>query len=191
MAQSPRVAIVHDWMVKVGGGEKVLYQLHLLYPDAPIYTTAYVPELFPEFKDADVRTTWMDRFSLTKYRHQFFPPLRAITYALLDLSEYDIILSSSTAESKYVRGGKHTLHVCYCHTPIRYYWSDYDWYLKHPPFGKLNWLAQVALPLAIGPLRWFDYRRAQAVDAYIANSKFVQKRIAKYYHRDSEVIYPP
>jgi glycosyltransferase involved in cell wall biosynthesis len=191
MAQSPRVAIVHDWMVKVGGGEKVLYQLHLLYPEAPIYTTAYVPELFPEFKGADIRTTWMDRFSVTKYRHQFFPPLRAITYALMDLSNYDIVISSSTAESKYVHTGKSTLHLCYCHTPIRYYWSDYSWYLKHPPFGRLNWIAQVALPLVIGPLRWFDFKRAQAIDAYVANSKFVQKRINKYYHRESEVIYPP
>ncbi len=191
MTKSPRIAIVHDWMVKVGGGEKVLYQLHLLYPDAPIYTTAYVPELFPEFKDADVRTTWMDRFKLTKYQHQFFPPLRALTYALMDLSEFDIVISSSTAESKYVNTGKHTLHICYCHTPIRYYWSDYDWYLKHPPFGRLNFLAQVVLPLIIGPLRWFDYRKAQAVDVFIANSKFVGERIKKYYHRASEVIYPP
>ncbi len=189
--RTPKVAIVHDWMVKVGGGEKVLYQLHLLYPEAPIYTTAYAPKLFPEFKDADVRTTWMDRFALTKYRHQFFPPLRAITYALTDLSEYDIVISSSTAESKYVRTGENTLHICYCHTPVRYYWSDYDWYIKHPPFGKLNWLAQLGLPLVIGPLRWFDYRRAQAIDSYIANSKFVQKRIEKYYHRSSTVIYPP
>jgi glycosyltransferase involved in cell wall biosynthesis len=191
VARKPRIAIVHDWMVKVGGGEKVLYQLHLLYPDAPIYTTAYVPQLFPEFKNAVVRTTWMDRFALTKYRHQFFPPLRALTYAMMDLSEFDIVISSSTAESKYVRAGENTLHICYCHTPVRYYWSDYDWYIKHPPFGKLNWLAQIGLPLIIGPLRWFDYRRAQAVDSYIANSKFVAERIKKYYHRSSTVIYPP
>ena len=128
---------------------------------------------------------------MTKYKHQFFSPLRALTYAFKDLSEYDLIISSASAESKYVKNRKDALHICYCHTPIRYYWSDYDWYRKNPPFGKLNWLAQVALPILIGPLRWFDFKMSQRVNLYVANSSFVAARIRKYYHRDSTVIYPP
>jgi glycosyltransferase involved in cell wall biosynthesis len=133
----------------------------------------------------------MDKYQVTKYKHQFFSPLRALTYAFKDLSEYDLIISSASAESKYVRHRTDSLHICYCHTPIRYYWSDYDWYRKNPPFGKLNWLAQIALPVLIGPLRWFDFKMSQRVNKYVANSKFVAARIQKYYHRDSEVIYPP
>lgn len=187
----PRVALVHDWLVNPGGAERVLLELHQMYPDAPIYTTAFVAERFPEFADADVRVTWMDKFWVTKYKHQFFSPLRALTYAFKDLSEYDLIISSASAESKYVKHRKDALHICYCHTPIRYYWSDYDWYRRNPPFGKLNWLAQLALPVMIGPLRWIDFKMSQRVTKYVANSNFVAARIKKYYHRDSTVIYPP
>lgn len=182
---------MHDWLVNPGGAEKVLYELHQMYPEAPIYTTAYVRERFPEFAEADVRVTWMDRFHITKYKHQFFSPLRALTYAMKDLGEYDLIISSASAESKYVRHRADTLHICYCHTPIRYYWSDYDWYRQHPPFGRLNWLAQLALPIMIGPLRWFDARMSQRVTQYVANSDFVGERIRKFYKRESTTIYPP
>ncbi len=84
----PKIALVHDWMVNPGGAEKVLYELHKMYPEAPIYTTAYVAERFPEFADADIRVTWMDKYHITKYKHQFFSPLRALTYAFKDLPLY-------------------------------------------------------------------------------------------------------
>jgi glycosyltransferase involved in cell wall biosynthesis len=187
----PKVALVHDWMVSPGGAEKVLYQLHQMWPDAPIYTAAFEPDMFPEFGGADVRPTWLDLIPLAKTKHQLFSIPRALAFLTLNLSAYDIVISSCSAESKYVRTGKHTLHICYCHTPIRYYWSDYDWYLQHPPFGRLNSLARVVLPLIIGALRRLDFRGAQRVDSFIANSKFVQARIEKYYKRTSTVIYPP
>jgi glycosyltransferase involved in cell wall biosynthesis len=187
----PRIALVHDWMVSPGGAERLLYSLHQLWPDAPIYTTAYRPEKFPEFSDADVRPIWLDKIPLMRTKHQFFPPARAFAWNVKRLSGYDIVISSSTAEAKYVRAGHNTLHICYCHTPVRYYWSDYDWYRQNPPFGRLNWLAQIALPLLIGPLRWVDYRGSKRVDRYIANSNYVRERIKRYYHRDAAVIYPP
>jgi glycosyltransferase involved in cell wall biosynthesis len=187
----PRVALVHDWMVSPGGAERTLYQLHRMWPDAPIYTAAYVPEKFPEFANADIRTTWLDRIRLAKTKHQLFPLARAWAFKSLDLSAFDIVISSSSAEAKYVRTGRNTLHVCYCHTPIRYYWSDYDWYIAHPPFGHLNGLAKGILPVMIKRLRHMDYKAAQKVDAYVANSKHVQARILKYYQRESTVIYPP
>lgn len=189
--RKPRVALVHDWMVSSGGAEKALYQLHQIWPEAPIFTAAYSPEKFPEFADADVRPTWLNRIPLAKTKHQLFPVLRGWAFKSLNLSDYDIVISSSSAEAKYVRTGKHTLHICYCHTPIRYYWSDYDWYLAHPPFGRLNTVARAVLPLIINSLRRMDYKGAQRVGVYIANSENVQKRISTYYRRQSTVIYPP
>lgn len=189
--RQPKVAIVHDWMVSNGGAEKVVYALHELWPEAPIYTAAYDPIKLPEFAGADVRPTWLNRIKLAKTKHQLFTIPRALAFSTLNLSGYDIVISSSSAESKYVHTGPSTLHICYCHTPIRYYWSDYDWYRQHPPFGRLNGLAKVMLPLMIGSLRRMDYTAAQRVDRYIANSKTVEGRIKQYYHRDSEVIYPP
>lgn len=193
VAKRIKIAIVHDWLVSPGGAEKVLYELHKLYPYAPIYTSAYIPEKFPEFKNADVRTTWVDKISFFKNHQQLGTLPRACAFLNLDLSEYDVVISSSSAESKYARTGKKTLHICYCHTPVRYYWSDYDWYRQHPPFGKiLNWLAKnIVLPLLIKPLRVLDYNRARKVNLFIANSENIRGRIKKYYKQDSIVIYPP
>lgn len=191
LVRQPRVALVHHWLVSSGGAERVLYELHQMYPDAPIYTAAYIPEKFLEFQDADVRTTFLDKIPFLKRKHQLFPMFLGLPFKTLDMSEYDLVISSCAAEAKYVRTNSNTLHICYCHTPVRYYWTDYEWYMKHPPFGKLNWLARLVLPLVIQPLRWIDYRGAQGVDVYLANSKHVQERIKKYYHRDSTVIYPP
>jgi glycosyltransferase involved in cell wall biosynthesis len=187
----PRIALVHDWLVSPGGAEKVLLELHRIYPAAPIYTAAYVPEKFPEFAAADVRTTWLNRIKLAKTKHQLFPVLRAWAFRRLNLSNYDVVISSCSAESKYVRTGKQTLHICYCHTPVRYYWSDYEWYRANPPFGRLNWLVKGMLPAMIGWLRRMDYRGAQGVDRFIANSNYVRDRIEKYYDQNSTVIYPP
>ncbi|HSH31607.1 MAG TPA: glycosyltransferase, partial [Candidatus Saccharimonadales bacterium] len=186
-----KVALVHDWLVSPGGAERVLLDFHRLWPEAPIYTAAYEPVKFPEFRGADVRPTWLNRIALAKKKHQLFSIPRAWAFQSLDLSDYDLVLSSSSAESKYVRTGRKTLHICYCHTPIRYYWSDYDWYRQNPPFGALNPVAKAVLPLLIPFLRRMDYRAAQKVDVFIANSVNVQDRIKKYYGRDCVVIYPP
>jgi glycosyltransferase involved in cell wall biosynthesis len=188
---NPRIAIVHDWLVSPGGAEKVVLELHKMWPDAPIYTAAYTPDKFPEFKNADVRTTWLNKIELAKRKHQLFSLPRAWAFKTLDLSDYDIVISSSSAESKYVKTGRNTLHICYCYTPIRYYWSDYAWYLKNPPFGKLNGLARVILPSLIGSLRRMDYKAAQEVDQFVGISKTVQERIKLYYNRESDLIYPP
>jgi glycosyltransferase involved in cell wall biosynthesis len=191
MPKQIKVALVHHWLVSPGGAEKVLFELHQMWPKAPIFTAAYTPEKFPELRTADVRTTWLNKVPLAKTKHQLFPVLRGLSFRMLDLSSYDLVISSCAAEAKYVKTGPNTLHICYCHTPIRYYWSDYEWYLAHPPFGALNPVAKLALPLMIGRLRKLDYEEAQTVDVYLANSKTVQDRIKKYYHRDSTIIYPP
>jgi len=187
----PKVAITHHWLTSPGGAEKVLYELHRMYPEAPIYTTAYIPEKFPEFKGADIRTTFLNWIPLLRRKHQLFPIFLGLPFKTLNLSQYDLVISNCAAEAKYVRTNDNQLHICYCHTPVRYYWSDYEWRLRNLPFGSFNWLARLVFPLVVKPLRLIDYAAAQKVDVFVANSKHIQRRIKKYYHRDSTVIYPP
>lgn len=186
----PKVAIVHDWLVSSGGAEKTLLQMHKIWPEAPIYTAAYLPEVFPEFRSADIRVTWLDKIKLAKTKHQLFSLPRALAFKMLDLSDYDIVISSSSAESKYVRTGG-AMHICYCYTPIRYYWSDYDWYLAHPPFGALNPVIGWILPVMIPWLRKMDYDAAQRPHHFVGISEHIKKRIKRYYNREATVIYPP
>jgi len=191
--QSPRVAIVHDWLTNMGGAENVVLALHEAFPDAPIYTSTYTPEKMPAFKGLDVRTTYLQNLPKAfRKLHKFFPTLRVKAFQKLDLSEFDIIISSSSAESKQVKKTrKGQVHICYCHTPIRYYWSHYEEYKKDSGFGKLNWLVKLAMPILVPSLKKADYRAAQEVDLFIANSTEVQKRIKKYYGKNSTVIHPP
>ena len=191
--QSPRVVIVHDWLTNKGGAENVVLALHDAFPEAPIYTSTYTPETMPAFRGLDVRTTYLQNLPKPLRKlHKFFPMLRVKAFQKLGLSEFDIIISSSSAESKQVQKTRpDQIHICYCHTPIRYYWSHYDEYRADPGFGKLNWLVRLAMPLMIPALKKSDYNAAQKVDVFIANSSEVQKRIKKYYGKPSTVIHPP
>lgn len=190
---APKIAIVHDWLTNMGGAENVVLAMHEAFPDAPIYTSVYTPETMPAFKGLDVRTTTLQNLPKPLRKlHKFFPMLRVRTFQNLDLSEFDIIISSSSAEAKQVRKARPgQIHICYCHTPIRYYWSHYDEYKKDPGFGKLNWLVRLAMPVMVPSLKKADYAAAQAVDVFIANSTEVQTRIKKYYKKASTVIHPP
>jgi glycosyltransferase involved in cell wall biosynthesis len=194
MAGKPlKIAIVHDWLTNMGGAERAVLAMHEAFPTAPIYTSTYDPAAMPEYKGLDVRTTYLQNLPKPLRKlHKFLPILRVRAFQKLDLSEFDIILSSTTAEAKQVRKTRPgQVHICYCNTPIRYYWSHYDEYKKDPGFGKLNWLVRLAMPIMIPPLKRSDYKAAQAVDVFIANSTEVQKRIKKYYDRPSIVIHPP
>ncbi len=191
--QSPHVAIVADWLTNMGGAENVVLALHEAFPDAPIYTSVYTPETMPKFAGADIRTTNLQNLpKLFRKLHKFFPMFRVRAFRELDLSEFDIIISSSSAEAKQVRKTRpDQIHICYCHTPIRYYWSHYDEYKADPGFGKLNWLVRLTMPFFVPPLKKADYAAAQKVDVFIANSTEVQKRIKQYYNKPSTIIYPP
>ena len=185
-----KVAIVCDWLTGIGGAERVVLELHQLYPEAPIYTSQYDPSKIDWFLDADVRTSSLQH--LPKRLKKFFPLLRAWTFSRLDLSDYDLVLSSSGAEAKGVKTGKNTLHISYCHSPTHYYWIRRDEYLKKPgfPFG-LNWLARIGLKLLSESLKRWDYQAAKRPDIMIANSTHTQAMIKRYYRRDSTVIHPP
>jgi len=190
---APKIAIVHDWLTNMGGAENVAYAMHQAFPDAPIYTSTFTPENMPLFKNLDVRTTYLQKLpGPLRKLHKFFPMLRVHAFKKLDLSEFDIILSSASAESKQVRKtGPNQVHICYCHTPIRYYWSHYGEYRRDPGFGKFNFLVRLAMPFMVPLLKRADFKAAQKVDVFIANSSEVQKRIKKYYNRNSTIIHPP
>jgi glycosyltransferase involved in cell wall biosynthesis len=185
-----RVAIVCDWLTGVGGAERVVLELHKMYPDAPIYTSQYDPSKIDWFLDADIRTTWLQK--LPKRLKKFLPILRAWAFSRLDLSEYDLVISSSGAEAKGIKTGPNTIHICYCHSPTHYYWIRKDEYMDNPgfPFG-FNWMARIGLGLLVDPLKRWDRHASRQPDFYIANSTHTQAMIKRYYRRDSTVIYPP
>lgn len=185
-----KVAIVCDWLTGIGGAERVVYELHKMYPEAPIYTSQYDPNGITGFEDADIRTTSLQRFP--KRFKKILPVARAWAFSRLDLSEYDLVISSSGAEAKGVKTGKKTTHICYCHSPTHYYWIRHDEYLANPGFPRgLNWFARLGLKLLVEPLRRWDRRAAKRPGYMVTNSTHTQAMIKKYYKRDAEVIYPP
>ncbi len=192
---APRIALVTDWITDMGGVARVDLAILNAFPDADIFTSVYEPDtqLAELYKDKTVYTSWLQKLPrpLRKF-HKLFPMLRVKAFRDLDLSEYDIIISSSSAESKQVRKTRDgQVHICYCHTPIRYYWVSPKEYMKDPGFGWLNWPARIGFWLMKPSLKRADYQAAQNVDTFIANSTEVQRRIKKYYDRDSTVINPP
>ena len=189
ITNKPKVALVCDWLTGIGGAERVLLELHRLYPEAPIYTSQYDSKGIDWFKDADVRTGWLQK--LPTSIKKFLPILRAFYFSNLNLDEYDLVISASGAEAKGIKTGKDTVHIDYCHSPTHYYWSRYDDYLKNPGFEKLDWLARIGLKLFVGPMRSWDKKAAQRPDYMIANSTHTKKMIQKYYGRNSTIIFPP
>ena len=188
----PKVAIVCDWLTNMGGAERVVLALHKAFPDAPIFTSVFTPETMPAFSGLDVRTTYLQKLpGYLRGKHQLFPLQRTQAFRKLDLREYDIVISSASAEAKAVITRPGGVHICYCHTPTRYYWSHYKEYLAAPGLGPLNPAARLALPALVRTMRKLDLRAVEGVDYFIANSSTVADRIKKYYGHDSTVIYPP
>jgi glycosyltransferase involved in cell wall biosynthesis len=182
-----KVAIVHDWLVG-GGAEKVVLELHRMFPDAPIYTS-YTTNEWRQKLDDKVITGWLQHFG--KLRKIMVLP-RIWWFGHLDLSGYDLVISSSgNGEAFAVKTDGNTLHVNYCHSPTHYYWRHYDQYMQRPGFGMFNPLVRLALKLLVSPLRKWDYEAAQRADYVIANSSHIQADIQRYYERDSVVIFPP
>jgi glycosyltransferase involved in cell wall biosynthesis len=202
---SLKVAIVHDWLVG-GGAEKVVLELHKMFPDAPIYTS-YCTNEWRQKLDGKVVTGWLQHFGKIR---KFMVLGRIWWFTHLDLSDYDLIISSSgngealAVRKNYVPLKKRlrtisstlnpqpsTLHINYCHSPTHYYWRHYDQYLARPGFGVFDPLARLGLKLLVGPLRKWDYKAAQRANVMIANSTHIQADIKKYYGRDSVVVHPP
>lgn len=183
-----KVAIVHDWLVG-GGAEKVVEELHGMFPYAPIYTS-YATREWKKRLHGTVRTSPLQHWPFNRLR-KFLPVLRIWWFSRLKLEGYDLVISSSGAEAKGIKVPEGTLHINYCHAPTHYYWSRYDEYMKHPGFGPFNFLARLGLILLVRPLRKWDYRAAQRPDYMIANSTHIKHEIQKYYGRTAKVIFPP
>lgn len=185
-----KVAIVVDWLTEVGGAERVLLAIHQLYPNAPIYTSQYRPQRIDWFKDATVKTGWLNVFP--RRLRKFMAPLRVLYFNHLDLTEYDLVISVVNAEAKGIRTASSAVHVAYLQgPPTQYYWGQYKEYLRNPGFGKLNFLARFGLKVLIKPMRRLDREAAKRPSLLIANSNYVASEIKKYYKRDSLVVCPP
>jgi glycosyltransferase involved in cell wall biosynthesis len=176
----------------MGGAEPLVLELHKLYPDAPIYTSVYDKEKMTAFADCDVRTTYLQKVlpKFLRYKHVLWPVLRAHAFRTLDMSQYDLIISSSTAESKAVKKRPDATHICYCNTPTRYYWSHYEEFKNSFNFEPLTFLIRPLIPLFVAWMRKLDLKSAEGVDYFMANSSEVQSRIKKYYRRESTVVWP-
>ena len=183
-----KVALVHDYLNQMGGAERVVLALHEIFPDAPLYTSIYDPKrVDAAFQKIDVRTTFMQKLPLVKKHHQPFLPLYPFAMERLDLRGYDLVLSSSSAFGKGVITRPETMHICYCHTPMRWCWN-YDEYVERERLGRIS---RSVLPFLMTGLRVWDQMSATRVDHFIANSPVVADRIQKYYRREAVVIPPP
>lgn len=187
-----RVAIANDQLATAGGGggaEKVLTSIKDLFPCAPVYTTVYNPSLMPEhFRRWDIRTSFIQNLPQAKTRYQLYLPLMPTAVEQLNFDGYDLVLSGSHSVIKGIVTGPDTLHVCYCHSPIRYAWDCYHRYLE---LEDIKPWQKVFIPWLMNYLRLWDQVSAARVDEFIANSYHVRRRIQKYYRRDAVVIYPP
>lgn len=184
-----KVAITHDWLVG-GGAERVVEELHKLYPDAPIYTSYCTPEWRKKL-DGKVVTGFLQHWPWGTLR-KYVGFLRIWWFGHLDFSGYDLVISSTgNGEAKDLNIPDNVKHICYCHAPTHYYWRSYQQYLDKPGFGIMNPLARLGLKLLVGPMRKRDYKAAQKPQYFIANSSYIQKEIKQYYGRESVVINPP
>jgi len=190
LIKKPKIALVHDWLTNFAGAEQVLLSLMQIFPDAPVYTSVYKEAKLPkEFKNREIHTSSLQKFSFIP--HQLLFPYMGKSFEEFDLSQYDIVISSSHASSKGIITKPETLHICYCHTPTRYLWSHYFEYLDQMQFGILNPIIRRRMPKISYKLRMWDKVAADRVDLWISNSDNVKSRIKKYYKQDSTTIYPP
>ncbi|HSZ05124.1 MAG TPA: glycosyltransferase [Solirubrobacteraceae bacterium] len=183
----PRVAVVHDWLTIPGGSEQVVLELLELFPQAELFTSVYDPSPWPaQIKQRAVHSSFLDRIPGAARHYPKLLPLMNAAFRSFDLSRFDLVLSSSHACAKNVRTQPHTLHVCYCHTPMRYAWEE--GFLDGEQVGRAT---RLLLPPLLARLRRQDLAGAGGPDVFVANSRHVAQRIQRYYRRSAEVVNPP
>jgi glycosyltransferase involved in cell wall biosynthesis len=181
-----KVALVHYWLVGMRGGEKVLEAFCDLFPDADIFTLVADPErLSPKIRRHKITTSFLQKIGGRKH-YQKMLPLMPHALESLDLTAYDLVISSEAGPAKGVITRPDALHICYCHSPMRYIWDLYPQYM-----AEVGLLARTMLFLAAPGLRQWDVTTSHRVDHFIANSDYVSRRIRKFYRREAEVIHPP
>ena len=182
-----KVAIVHYWLVTMRGGEKVLEELCKLFPQADIFTNVYdESKVSDTIKSHKIYTTKINKWPLAKKLYQKYMPFMPKALMDLDLTSYDLVISSESGPAKGVVPSPNAFHLCYCHTPMRYLWDMY-----HEYFRKSNPIVKFFMKSMIPSLRLWDVMSSNLVDCFVANSHYVQTRIKRYYNRDAKVIFPP
>jgi glycosyltransferase involved in cell wall biosynthesis len=186
-----KVAVVHDWLVTYAGAERVLEQILSLYPEADLYSMIdFVPENERAFLGGrKPRTSFIQALPGAKKHYRNYLPLMPLAVEQFDLSAYDLVISSSYAVAKGALTGPNQLHLCYCHSPMRYAWDLQHQYLRES--GLERGLRSRIARYALHRLRLWDVRTANGVDGFMAVSKFIARRIWKVYRREAEIIHPP
>lgn len=186
------VAIVHEWFTKLAGSESVVEQLCQLYPEADLFAVYADPEVVsttPYLKNRRLQTSFIQRMPFAAKRYRSYLPLMPIAIEQLDVTGYDLVLSSSHAVAKGVLTGPAQLHISYVHSPIRYAWDLQHQYLEGS--GLDRGLKSVLARSILHYIRMWDYRTSAGVDHFVANSRFIARRIDKVYRRSADVIHPP
>jgi glycosyltransferase involved in cell wall biosynthesis len=182
-----RVAIVHHWFISRAGGERVFDTIASIFPAADVFTLFLDKKKFPPaLHKHKITTSFLDKIPAAQKIHRHFLPFYPLAVEMLDLSGYDLVISSDSGPMKGVLTDPHSTHICYCHSPMRYLWDGYSSYHR-----SMSPLAQTIFGITSHYVRNWDYSAAQRVDHFIANSHYVSGRIRKYYRRDSTVIHPP
>ena len=183
----PRVALVHDWLTGMRGGEKVLAVLCAMFPDAPIFTLFHFPgSVSPEIESHPIHTSFLQRAPRLRRSYRSYLPLFPAAMEEFDVTGFDVVVSSSHCVAKGVIPAPDALHLCYCHTPMRYAWDQ-----EHAYFPKRRGMGPRLRSFALSALRAWDASSASRVNTYVANSTFVARRIQTYYGREAEVAHPP
>ncbi|MGH2832813.1 MAG: glycosyltransferase [Solirubrobacteraceae bacterium] len=183
----PRVAVVHDWLTIPGGSENVVLELLEMFPQAELFTSIYDPRPWPaQITDRPVHASFLNRIPNAASHYRRLLPLMNRAYRSFDLSRFDLVLSSSHASAKNVHTPARTLHICYCHTPMRYAWDER--FLQEEEVGSL---VRLGLPALMWHMRRQDLKGASAPDVFVANSGHVAARIQRHYGRSAEVVHPP
>ena len=183
-----KAAIVHDFFCNLGGSDQVAAALHRLYPEAPVYTLLVSDRNREEslLQGMNIKPSFVQRLPMARRRHEVYLPLFPLAIESFDMTSFDLVLSSSHACAKGVIPAPEALHICYCHTPARYAWDLSYLYARRAP-----WLLRGYISLVMHRFRVWDVSTASRVDHFVANSRFVARRIERYYRRSSTVIYPP
>lgn len=185
-----KVALVSDWLISYAGSEKVEEAILSLYPEADIFTCVYNKRVFENtlFSKHRIKESFISKLPKALKHYQKYLPFMPIAVEQFDLSSYDLIISSSHAVAKGVLTGPDQLHICYCHSPIRYAWDFQNQYLKEA--GCSKGIKSIIIRYLLHKIRIWDYRTVAGVDNFIANSRYIARRIAKVYKREAKVIYP-
>jgi glycosyltransferase involved in cell wall biosynthesis len=181
------MAIVHHWFVTQGGGERVAEVFAEMFPEADVFALVTDPQFIPKgIAERGVTSSFLQLIPKAKRIHRYLLPLYPLAVEQLDLTPYDLVLTSDSGPAKGVLTRPDAVHICYCHSPMRYLWDGYHPYLRSMPF-----LAKLPFAVASHYVRNWDYVAAQRVDRFIANSNYVAGRISRYYRRESTVLHPP